>query len=63
MLLGRFSGSSVQDHLLQATEVYEGDRFTYGEALEIAVALSRTLAQKFGVERGLGVWGKLMEAD
>eukprot|EP00435_Cladocopium_sp_Y103_P062424 s504_g24.t1 len=32
--------------------VYEGDRFTYGDSLAIAVALSRTLAQKFGVERG-----------
>lgn len=32
--------------------VYEGDRFTYGDSLAIAVALSRALAQKFGVERG-----------
>ena len=34
------------------TKVYEGDRFTYGETLAIAVALSRALAQKFDVQRG-----------
>jgi len=32
--------------------VYEGDRFTYGETLDIAVAFSRALAQKFQVQRG-----------
>ncbi|CAJ1411401.1 unnamed protein product [Effrenium voratum] len=32
--------------------VYEGDRFTYGEAQEISVSLSRALAQEFGVKRG-----------
>ncbi|CAK8995390.1 Long-chain-fatty-acid--CoA ligase (Long-chain acyl-CoA synthetase) [Durusdinium trenchii] len=36
-------------------KVYEGDRFTYGETLDIAVALSRTLAQTYGVQRGLGL--------
>ncbi|CAK9006001.1 unnamed protein product [Durusdinium trenchii] len=40
---------------LAEEEVYEGDRFTYGETLDIAVALSRTLAQTYGVQRGLGL--------
>ena len=36
-------------------QVYEGDRFTYGEAQEISVSLSRALAQEFGVKRGADV--------
>ena len=38
--------------LTVSIEVYEGDRFTYGETLDIAVAFSRALAQKFQVQRG-----------
>jgi len=44
--------SRISSGLTFSIEVYEGDRFTYGETLDIAVAFSRALAQKFQVQRG-----------
>ncbi|CAE7195108.1 lcfA, partial [Symbiodinium natans] len=32
--------------------VYEGERFTFSQAMEISVALARSLRQDFGVQRG-----------
>eukprot|EP00913_Durusdinium_trenchii_P013831 g12985.t1 len=50
--LPEFFSDSFARHTDKDFLVYEGDRFTYGETLDIAVALSRTLAQTYGVQRG-----------
>lgn len=50
--LPEFFSDSFARHTDKDFLVYEGDRFTFGETLDIAVALSRTLAQTYGVQRG-----------